>query len=449
MTEHPTPAELEAFVWNLGPAGTFREVMAHLAGGCEQCIGVAAPHLLGRLGMAEPPERILTPREDAAYDDALDRAFAVAIKQDGQLRQERKQEALALLASSDLEEYPEFPPYLGGIPMFEALLERSWALRHDDPDKMVKLSEWALLIAERFDFRQLSPEQRMDLRCRAWIELGNAYRVADNLAEAEISIGRATHFLVQGTGNDLLAARLLDIQASLFGALRRFDLADSALKIVFTIHRRLRSRHAAGRVLIKRGMYIGYAGQAGKAVRIIGRGLRLVDEERAPRLVFLGLHNQARLLLDCGQLRKARIALFQLRGRGLDAGGCINELKVRWLEGQIYAAMGELDRASQALQEVKEGFEESELGYKAGLAALELAAVRLRQGNTAAAVKEVVPAADMFMALGIFREAQASLLLLKRTFERKEADALLLDYVINLLRRGQDAFESRLGPAEE
>jgi hypothetical protein len=196
-------------------------------------------------------------------------------------------------------------------------------------------------------------------------------------------------------------------------------------------------------------MYLGYAGQCEEAVRLIGEGLELLDKDRAPLLVFLGLHNQARLLLDCNRPREARLKLFELRGLGLDPGGRINELKVRWLEGQIYAAMNDLERAATALQEVKQGFEEAGLGYKASLAALELGAVRLRQGKTEESVKEVVPAADLFMALGIHREAQAALLLLREGFERNQTSAVLLDHVIGLLRRGEDNFEEPLGPTEE
>ena len=43
------------------------------------------------------------------------------------------------------------------------------------------------------------------------------------------------------------------------------------------------------------------------------------------------------------------------------------------------------------------------------------------------------------MAMGIGREAGASVLLLRKTFEQQLADTALLEYVIELLRRGEDA----------
>jgi len=448
LSDHPTPAELEEFVWNSGHSGDGYEFVTHLVSGCKQCRAAVAPYIRDLLSPALPPERALPPKEDAAYEAAIDRAFAAALNRSSQLLEERKQEALALLAQYRLEELPEIPSHLLGMPLFEALLERSRALRHEDTETMVALAEWALFMAEQFDFR-LDQEHRIDLLCRAWIEIGNAHRVSDNLVEASNAMGRATQLFLAGTQADLLAARLFDIQASLYGDLRHFDLAETTLDYVFVIQQRLGDRHMAGRSLIKRSIYRGYQGEPEQAISLLHQGLELIDEGRDPNLVFLAFHNEIWLLVDCERYRDARMALFRLRSRGVKLGGRLNELKLRWLEGHICAGMGELDRAANALQEVKQGFEEAELGYKAALAALELGAVRLQQGNHEESRKEVVPAADVFLALGIRREAQASLLLLKKNFERMRPDAALLKYVIGLLRRGEDAFEERPGPPEE
>jgi tetratricopeptide (TPR) repeat protein len=448
LINHPTPAELEEFVWK-GEFGRSTEIVIHLFSGCKQCCAIAAPHIGSILGMITPPESILSCQEDAAYEVALDRAFAFALESDRKLLQERKQEALTLLATSDLEEYPEVPSHLKGTPFFEALLERSWALRHENPGEMVRLAEWALLIAEHYDFPELGTKQLIDLQCRTWVELGNAYRVGDNLIEAKDALGRAIELLVQGTRNHFLAARLLTVQSSIDAACRKFDAAIAALDVVSSIYKQSGDQHLEGRALIMRGIFTGYEGNAEEAVTLIVQGLSIVDADRDSQLYFSATQAKARFLVDCGRAKEARFTLFHLRSLDLKPGGRINELKLRWLEGQIYAAMNELERAATALQEVKQGFEEAGLGYKASLAALELGAVRLRQGKTAESVKEVVPAADLFMALGIHREAQAALLLLRESFERNQTSALLLDHVIGLLRQGEDTFEEPPGPAEE
>ncbi|HEX9945139.1 MAG TPA: hypothetical protein VGG03_24275 [Thermoanaerobaculia bacterium] len=439
MNDHPTPAELEDLVWSRVSAERAREIVAHLLHGCKPCCEVIAPHLTALLGLGEPPERILSPAEEAEYDTALDRAFAAALKVDRELRERGRREAPVLHLDPRLDEVPDVPAHLRGVPLFEALLERSWALRHDDPEEMVRFAQAARALVEGLSPEGLSEQSLLDLRCRAWMELGNAYRVADHLAEAEAALCEAAKLFRQGSQDELLAARLFDSQASLYGDQRRFDIAQTALDLVYAIYKRRGDGHLAGRALIIKGMYTGYEGESEEAVRLIRQGLELIDEARDPGLVFVAAHNHVRFLVDCGQLREARITLFRLRSRGLDAGGRINELKVRWLEGQINAGLGELDRAEQALLEVKEGFKEAGLVYKAALAGLELGAMLLRRGSNEAARSEILQAADTFINLGIGRETGASLLLLRKMFERRMTDAVLLEYVIGRLQQLQNA----------
>jgi len=446
VNDHPTPAELESFVWGRVPASRARAIVSHLVLGCEPCRAALAPHLAGLLGTAEPPETLFSTREDAGYDAALDRAFAAAFRRVEELKEERKREALSLISDISLERLPEVPSHLQGVPLFEALLERSWSLRHENPEEMVKVAEWARVLAEGIGPGELGAQPTANIQCRAWIELGNAHRVADHLPDAEQALGRATELFLQGTQDELLAARLFDIQASLLGDLRRFDLAATALDLVFAIYRRRGDEHLAGRALISKGMCVGYQGNSAEAIRLIGQGLGLIDEDRDRRLTFLALHNQARLLADRGRLREARITLWKLKARGLDDGGRISQLKIRWLEGQINAGLGELERAETALLEVRRGFEQAGLGYKAALAGLELGLVRLRRGHTDAAIQEVLAATDVFLSLGIAREAAASALLLRKTLDRKILDAALLEHVIGQLHRAEKA--SGGGPFE-
>ncbi len=425
--------------------------MSHLVSGCAQCRSAVIPHFRWTLGLEEPPERHLTPQEDAEYEAVLDRVFIAVSKRAIELRQERKREALALLEDFGPEKLPAVPLHLRGIPLFEALLERSWSFRYENPQQMVQWAEWARVLVEKLKPSKLGPGEHAlaDLRCRAWIDLGNAYRVADELDQAESALGLAAQLFMEGTKDEALAARLFDAQASLFGSLRDFDLAQLALNVVYAFHRRLGDGHLAGRALISKGIYCGYSGDSEEAIRLLERGLELIDEERDPRLVYLVFHNQIRLLLDSGRARDARKALFKLKARSVSPGGQMAELKLRWMEGQINVELGEFERAEQALREVKQGFEEAELGYKAALVGLELGAVLLRHGRTDDAICEVLQSADVFQAIKVRREAAASLLLLRQSFEMRMADAALLKRVIGLLRPGEDAAGARLEASAE
>lgn len=449
MEEHPTPAELEGFVWNRLTAERVKAVTAHIVRGCVSCRSVMARSMCALLESGEPPEVTLSPEEDAAYDAALERAISFTLRKERELLENGKREVLALLSDPSLESLPEIPPHLRGVPMFEALLERSWSLRYEDPEQMVRLADWARVLSERLPTWQVSDAHATDCQCRAWIELGNAHRVADDLYEAELALGRATELFLLGTQDGLLAGRLFEVQASVYGDRRRFDLAESALDLVLAIARQREDEHLAGRTLLKKGMYVGYQGQAEEAICVIEAGLKLVDRLREPQLVFTASHNKARLLVDCGRFREARVELFHLYRLNPNPGGRVNHLKVRWLEGQIHAGLGDLDRAERVLRDVHLEFEAMELGYKAALAGLELGAVLLRQDRLDEACDEIIEAAKVFIALRIGREAGASVLLLKETCELKMADPVLLDHVIRLLHGLEGSAKNPDPPVKE
>ena len=146
-----------------------------------------------------------------------------------------------------------------------------------------------------------------------------------------------------------------------------------------------------------------------------------------------------RFLMDCGRLKDARTALWKAKAYGPDAGGRINELKVRWLEAQINLGLGELERAEMALLEVRNGFEEANLPYKSALAGLELGLVMLRRRRPDAAAREVLAAVQVFYSLGIAREVNASVLLLRKAIEQDKLEVALLEFVIEKLRKAEEA----------
>ncbi|HEY0553496.1 MAG TPA: hypothetical protein VGG20_04475 [Thermoanaerobaculia bacterium] len=438
MNDHPTPAELEGFAWNRTPADRTRAIMAHLMGGCSSCRAAFAPHFAALIGLAPPPELALSPQEDAEYDAVIDRVFTSVLARAREMRKVRMPAAFAASSVEALPEIPQSAQQPEEMPRFEALLQQSWALRNENPTEMVRLAEQARDLAESLG-SPMTAAAAADLRCRAWIELGNAHRVADNFSAAERALGRATEIFLSGSQDEILAARLFTVQASTLGDCRRFDLAETALDLVVTIHRRRGDDHEAGRALLKKGIFAGYRGNTEQALQLIEQGLGLLDEERDPALVYSALHNQARLLLDAGQLRAARMALWKAKARGLDSGGWLVELKARWLEGQINAGLGELERAESAFREVKEGFLEAKLVYKAALVGLELGALLLRRAQSENAAREILSAADTFMALGINREASASVLLLRGAAEQRIVDTALIEYVADQLRLSEDA----------
>src|SRR5262249_37849543 len=95
LNDHPTSTELDGFAWNRLSAERRRAVVLHLLRGCEPCMSALAPHIAGLLGLAEPPQPVLSDREEADYEAALERAFARALRKAGN-PERRTREALAV-----------------------------------------------------------------------------------------------------------------------------------------------------------------------------------------------------------------------------------------------------------------------------------------------------------------------------------------------------------------
>lgn len=379
---------------------------------------------------------------DDAYEAAIDNAYELARSEERyrQREEKRKEKILAFLEAEGAEGLLRSRRRLTGLAAYKALLERCQAVRYSDPTEMVNLARCAAALAEKLDASRYGREQVIDFRCRAWVELGNAHRVADQLAEAEQALARAAQLFLEGTGDDLLEARMYDIQATFFNTCRRFKEALEALDTVEAIYRRRGDLHLAGRTLVSKGMYIGYSGDPERAIGLISEGLTLLNRRQDPQLVFAAIHNISRLLRDCGKHRDARAFLFAIRGENEeDAGGPVNLLKVRWLEAQISMGLEELDRAERDLLYVVEGFERANLPYKAALAALELALVYLEQDRYAEARATAIKALDRFVVLKIPEESLMSVLVLRRAFERGKAEGgALLRVVIEFLKRAED-----------
>jgi tetratricopeptide (TPR) repeat protein len=426
LAEHPSLEQLQDFLQGRMDVAGVRPVVAHLVKGCALC-------------SATLQEILTSPPPDPGYDEAIDRALAAhrwhgpeALK-----KRARAREALARVEAGGIERLAEAPASLKGVAGCEALLERSWALRHEDPGKMLELASFATLIADRLSVKPHGPRKVADLRCRAWSALGNAYRVADDLDSAEWALGRAAELQLQGTGDEMLAVRLLDLRASLYGAQRRFPAALDALDGVYAIHNRRGDDHLAGRALISKGIYTGYANKPEEAVRLLRDGLTRIDQDRDPQLALSAVHNIAWFLVDCGRFREARSLAFKNRGRYVRHGGTIEKVKLRWLHGLMDAGLGNLAAAEQALKDARHGFQEAGLGYHSALAGLDLASILLREQRPDEARTVVLEATGVFLKLRIEREALGAIVMLKQVFEAGVAAQALLDDAIQFLRRVQ------------
>ncbi|HEX3552480.1 MAG TPA: hypothetical protein VIA62_04540 [Thermoanaerobaculia bacterium] len=437
MTDHPSSDELSAFCrGQLSPARA-RAVARHLVlGACQQCLASVPARIHLRFGSPSPPVE-LTQEEDAAYDAAMERALQTAVVHARELdrRETRTRKAAATVVSDGLEALTRLPRRMGNLDRIKAFLDRSWSVRHENPALMAQLAQLAVHQARQLDVRRYGIHQVFDLQGRAWAELGNAYRVMDQLDLAAVTLGKAREFVEQGTGDEALLARLREVEASLAADRRQFGNASNLLLEVQAFHQRNGDEHLVGRILILRGLYSGYAGEPERAIDLLREGLSLVDQERDPSVVYSAVHNQFLFLIDCGLYQEARRFRFENSQILKNNGGRLNQARFRWLEGRMDLGMRNYERAEMTLREVKHEMEEVGRSYVAAVASLDLAVALLAQSRPAEAEQVTLAASEVFRRLRIHREGLMALTVLRAAFKMGQATVELLRNVAAFFRR--------------
>jgi tetratricopeptide (TPR) repeat protein len=439
LSKHPSREELAALARGELAPERIIPVFFHLVSPCARCLAKAPPPLGVLLG-SEPPRAEPTLAESAAYDAAMDRAVRRVLAVERHLQGQREQAAQVapLLATGGFQAMEKLPRRMGNLAKMEALLARSWELRHESPTLMVQLTTAAVWCAARLNPRRYGLQRVADFQCRARAELGNAHRVAQDLPRAAIELGFARQFYELGTRDRFLETRLIVLEASLAADRRQFALASNNLLRVQKFYLRNGDLHQVGRTLIKRGLYTGYAGDPEKALRLLSEGFSLIDEVRDPSLVYSARHNQLMFLIDLGRFREAMTFRLKHSQDFVDHLGRLNEIRFRSLEGRIDAGNKKYARAESIFREVKQGFEEVNRGYDAALISLDLAAALLAQKKAEEAQKLVETAAKVFTLLQIEREALAAVIMLRHAFEEKQATVALVEEVAAFVRRAEN-----------
>ena len=406
MSDHPTREELEELLHGSPPGeGTVQKVL-HLFR-CSGCRAATAE-------AAEVPSR-----DEAAYERPVSHALAAV------------REAAADPGGID-------PARLRGLEGYRALLARSWEMRREDPRQMAELARLATELAEGLDPGRYGEQEVADWRGRAWIELANGQRALNDFGAAEASLAQAARYLELGGGSERLRARFLDVKASLEGHRCRFPAAFEALDAVAGIHFRHGDEHMAGRALVSKGMFKGYAGETAEAYELTRRGRGLLDEGRDSLLYAQALHNEIGLLVDLERYKEARSLLWRNNER-LREQGRIGRVKLRGLWGLIHAGLGQLDEAARELEEARAELIEAGLPYTAAVGALDLAAVYLQQGRAADAQRVTREAARVFQAVSVPEQGHLAVLLLQKAFEQDIASASLIRRTARFLRRVEHA----------
>lgn len=438
--DHVSPVELDRFARGAVSAEEACRVIEHLLGGCSRCAWRLETLLEAaeRVGLFDP--EIGDAGDDSRqYDTALDRAVARATAELPRIEEEKRQISRALPALRENGAHAiARDPRLAGlsrIALVEALSTVSFELRFEDPGRMVELAELARDLAGRLAAADHGWARVADCQARAWADLGNAYRIAERMEEAQEAFRRADYLVAEGSGDPLLGALVDTCRATLLSRLRELPEAFRLYDRAIATYRSVGDLHAAGRTLVQRGICRYHQGEARAALAELRQGQELLDPARDPRLATVVCQSLVEILAHLGEHAEAAQLLSASGLRRRIAHAPINRVKLCWTEGRILAGLGRPKRAERTLRRARQGFLELGQRYHAAHVALDLAAVRLELGQAGAVGELARESLAVFRELGTHREAEQAMAYLHQACEQERVTPSLLRQIGRFLER--------------
>jgi len=321
----------------------------------------------------------------------------------------------------------------------ERLWRESLNAAADDAKRALELGELAVLVADRVVQEEASKSRLLGL---AWSAVANARRVGGQLIEAERDFTRAKGLWEAGAPGEqgaLDEARFRKMESALRVDQRRFPEALACIEAAF---RAARPGEDIAYLLISKGNILFHLQRYEEAAAIYREANTKLGSFSSPRDRFGTLFNLSACLIAVGQAVEAEKQLPTLRKMAVMIGNGLDLLRVRWLEGQTLAGLGQREEAVQTLGEVRDVFLAHENLWDAAVAALERAALQL-EGGALVEVKEEAPKlAAAFRSLGVARELLMSLNLFWSAAQAELATAEQARQILNQLRHARVSRET-------
>ncbi len=315
----------------------------------------------------------------------------------------------------------------------ELLCEESIKAAGDSADRALELANLALHVAE------LSPGEeasRQRVQGYAWAHVGNARRVKGDLPAADEAFGRSQKLWREGARGDsglLNEARVLGLEASLRRAQTRFAEALELLDQALAVDKGGETKY----LLLNKAKLLEETEDFSGAVAVIERVAPIVELEGETRFLLLLRQNLSVNLCALGRYGETWELLPGIEALAAKVGNDLDNLRLHWLKGRLFAGLGRRDEAARAFFLVRDGLISRGIAYDAALVSLELAAVYLESGHLSEVKSLARQMASVFQLQGIHREALAALTLFRDAAERETVTLDLARRLIGYLKRAQ------------
>ncbi|HEV7515735.1 MAG TPA: hypothetical protein VGR07_05490 [Thermoanaerobaculia bacterium] len=449
---HPDRGLLEKFMHEDVAPPERRQVVRHLLTGCPLCVTVTRRiwEIDGLAGFAGGRPTATVPRpgepplEPTSYEAALAHALAAGRRREEELAAERRaapgrlaellaqpwEKRLALVRRD--ESYPS-------VALADLLLDRCREHRRRsrlppppqttspgeaENTRWLELADLAAAIAEQLDPAVCGAAAVADLLGRAWVEAGEARRIAGDLPGAERAARSAAPLLADE--GPLERFELLRLEGMIAADRGRFAEADRLLDRAARAGRAAGEPDLQGSVLVERGTLHATCERYDSAIELLREGAELLAaaDPADPAFLASALHRRAALLLEVERGEEAREVAGRLRPLYERLGNRAGRLRLDWL-------LGKLDADPAALLQARGGLLAEGMGLAAAQVSLDLAVVYARQGSAAEIRRLAEEMFPIFRNRDLRRESMAALLVFRRAVETESAS---LEFLVEVAR---------------
>lgn len=364
----------------------------------------------------------------------------------------REQDARTLLA--ELRSRPpqarplavESDPRFARRELAELLISEGRERIFDQPAAAVDLTRLAVAVATRLDPERYGEPRVNDVAARAWGHHANALRVDGDPAAAERAFEEARAHRRRGTGDRLLAVRLLELEASLYKDQQRFPEAHARLDEALAVYRELGLTARVGRALVKRGSILLFEGRYEAALRAVLTAVPMLRPEEDRRTFIVCAHNAINCLNQTGYSIAARGMVDEVRRLHEKLGDDHSLLRLDWMAAEIDLELGLAERAERGLLAVRQGLLARGLAYDAALVSLQLAELYAADRDPLKLQHLAQQMFPIFQARNIHRGALAALILFREAVAMRQADGRLIRDLAVFLREARRNRELRFRP---
>lgn len=344
-------------------------------------------------------------------DRAVDRFLAKVPVLNRQVAEERRTSA-ALLRRIDRLSSSQRVLLLSncraGRSLIDALLSRARLVVRDDAHRAIELCRLAAVAVTRLE---ASAQIELGIVCAA--ELANARRAAGDLRGAAAVWRRIDALRVRPT-DPLDLARHYSLRASFEDWARHPKQAVALLRRSAAIYRRMQDHRELARVLSKLSVIHLHGGDEVRALDSAVDAAAILSAEDELPLRLVALHN---LAAAAAAVEDAPLLEYVLRKSAplyRRAGSEMWTLRRDWLYARLSILRGELPLAAGRLERVAGAFRARSMPYDVALVGLDQLHVDALRGAWVQVANRAEALTRAFNALGVEREALASLLALKQ-----------------------------------